>query len=73
MITTTSKATKDGGHFYVTWTPDSAIKRIEITNSETGVRTVGSDWASWDIAYQQALHQMFSPRATFGDPTSVTR
>ena len=64
MITkspTTPKATE---RCDVTWTDGGAVKRVEITNRQTGRRAVGTDWANWDAAYQQALHQMFLPRAT---------
>ena len=61
MISTTPQTTKDEDRFNVTWTAGSAVKRVEITNRETGHRTVGTDWANWDTAYRQALHQMFAP------------
>jgi hypothetical protein len=36
------------------------VKRVEISNSATGTRVIGTDWASWDNAYQQALAQLLS-------------
>ena len=62
MITNNPTATERKGRFQIAWTVDSAVKRVEITNQETGRSTVGADWANWDTAYEQALHQMFSPR-----------
>ncbi len=47
-----------GGRYRVSWTPHGAIKRVQISDRDTGVRVVGQDWASWDVAYQQALWQL---------------
>ncbi len=55
--------TKTKGQFQVSWSTGGTIKRVEIVSRDTGRRTVGTDWANWDTAYQQALHQMFRPRA----------
>lgn len=46
------------GRWRVTWTSGSAVKRVDITDAATGRRAVGRDWASWDIAYRQALFQL---------------
>ena len=45
----------------VSWTTGSAIKRVDITDAETGRRAVGRDWASWDVAFQQAWWRLFTP------------
>jgi len=44
----------------VTWSAFGAVKRVEINNRVTGTRVIGTDWASWDNAYQQALGQLLS-------------
>lgn len=59
-MNSTIPITGTDGPFRVTWTTGSAIKRVEISNSATGERAVGSDWADWDAAYQQALGQLLS-------------
>jgi hypothetical protein len=62
METTARPATSD--RYRVTWTPHGAIKRVEITRIDTGATFVGSDWASWDTAYQQALQQALTRRVS---------
>lgn len=52
--------TQSDGPYQVTWSASGAIKRVEISNSATGTRVIGTDWASWDDAYQQALGQLLS-------------
>lgn len=50
-------------HTYrVAWTSRGAVRRVEIIDTTTGERTVGTDWSSWDHAYQQALSQVFPVR-----------
>jgi len=41
--------------YRVSWTRQSAVKRVEVVDATTGRRGVGTDWASWDAAYNQAL------------------
>lgn len=60
MDTSTPPATKD--RYTVEWAPHGAIKRVTITRLDTGRQFVGSDWASWDIAYQEALQQAVTRR-----------
>lgn len=60
METSTPPATKD--RYRVAWTPHGAIKQVTITQVGTGRRFVGSDWASWDTAYQEALQQAVARR-----------
>ncbi len=60
---TKAPTTHNKGLFQVSWSTGGTIKRVEIISRDTGRRTVGTDWANWDTAYQQALHQMFLPRA----------
>jgi hypothetical protein len=53
------KTTKpSSGRYRVTWGAYGAIKSVQISDRATGVRVVGKDWASWDVAYQQALWQL---------------
>jgi hypothetical protein len=56
----TTPITHSDGPYQVTWSASGAVKRVEISNRATGTRVVGSDWASWDDAYQQALGQLLS-------------
>ena len=42
--------------------PGDLAKKARIPNPAGG-GTAGADWATWDPGYQQALHQMFRPRA----------
>ena len=53
------KTTKPSrGRYRVSWGANGAIKRVQISDRATGVRVVGQDWSSWDVAYQQALWQL---------------
>ena len=61
MKSSTPPSTKD--RYRVSWTPHGAAKQVVITQVETGRRFVGSDWASWDTAYQEALQQALARRA----------
>jgi hypothetical protein len=56
----TTPITQSDGPFRVTWSAFGAVKRVEISNRVTGTRVIGTDWASWDNAYQQALRQLLS-------------
>ena len=56
----TTPITHSDGPYRVTWSVFSAVKRVEISNSATGTRVIGTDWVSWDNAYQQALAQLLS-------------
>lgn len=62
METATPPAYKD--RYVVSWTPHGAIKRVTITQIGTDRRFVGSDWASWDTAYQEALQQAITRRVS---------
>ncbi len=46
------------GRWRVTWTSGSAVKRVDITDMDTGTTVSGRDWASWDTAYRQALFML---------------
>ena len=58
-----STSTANRGRYRVSWTRDSAVKKVEIVDSQSGRRIVGSDWASWDAAYRQALFQLLRQTA----------
>lgn len=55
METAETPPTSD--RFRIEWTSQSAIKRVAITDLDSGRRYVGSDWASWDIAYREAVQK----------------
>jgi hypothetical protein len=54
-----TEPTTPRGRYRVSWTSQSAVKRVDIRDRETGRHTSGSHFASWDAAYQQALARMF--------------
>jgi hypothetical protein len=62
MDPTPRPSTKD--RYRISWTPHGATKRVEITQVESGRTFVGSDWASWDTAYQEALQQAVTRRVS---------
>ena len=53
------ETTTPRGRYQVSWTSQSALKRVDIRDKETGRVVSGSHWASWDAAYRQALVRMF--------------
>ena len=53
----TSERTRRG-RYRIAWTSQSAVKKVEIVDADSGRRSVGTDWASWDAAYHRALAQI---------------
>lgn len=62
METPTPPADKD--RYRVSWTPHGAVKRVAITQIATNRKFVGTDWADWDTAYQEALQQAVTRRVS---------
>lgn len=58
--TTTPTTSKD--RFRITWAPHGAVKQVTVTRVGTGARFIGSDWASWDVAYRQAVQKAVGTR-----------
>lgn len=54
--------TEQRGRYTVQWTSQSTLKKVEIIDTATGRRSIGTHWASWDTAYRLALVQMLHPR-----------
>ena len=60
--TTTPTTSQD--RFRITWAPHGAIKQVTVTQVGTGHRATGTDWASWDNAYRQAVQKAVAGRTT---------